>query len=200
MAVRLNVMIIRPSQHGGGSDPHHHYDEQCDHVVGTLLGRPGIDVILLDRIPNPNDDVTEIMAIESISGDLAVVAWQAIDPVLMGLNALGKTWTRTPHRRDSEAKPVMPPIPGAFRLYFFDMRRPGSADAILSDVQRLHDVRAQPMFSIGTPPAPKPTKTKTDSTNKPHQETPTTVTPSQPSQSAPSDLDDLVDELDRLNP
>ncbi|MEM8911541.1 MAG: hypothetical protein AAGC97_07195 [Planctomycetota bacterium] len=168
-------------------------DAQCDHVVGTLLGRPGIDVILLDRLPEPDDDVTERMAIESMGGDAAVVAWGDPDQIVDQFGRLGQVFIRTQHRRDVNGD--QSPAPGTRQLYCFDMRRIGASETILGDLQRLLQVRQTPTFSIGLGGTIPATSRRT----APQSIEPTPTPPESLVQQAGTELDDLVDELDRLD-
>ncbi|KLU05182.1 hypothetical protein RISK_002944 [Rhodopirellula islandica] len=206
MAVRLNVIVLRPT------GEHRHFDPACDDAVGQLLGRPGLDLVLLDRIPGPNESGTERLAVESVAGDVACVAWTDAEQVSKPLGLLGKRVARVPHRRDVEAAPVQDAEPIA-KLYHFDMRREGASQTILADLQALLATRQTPTFQIGAggsakpmrasaPAAPKaqskvaPIQNMTPSPAKPSAAvvSPPPLTPNQA-----TDLDALVDQLDELD-
>lgn len=213
MAVRLNVIVLRPT------GEHRHFDPACDDAVGQLLGRPGLDLVLLDRIPGPDESGTERLAVESIAGDVACVGWTDAELVSEPLGLLGKRVARVPHRRDQDAAPVQSDEPIA-KLYHFDMRREGASQTILADLQALLATRQTPMFQIGVggSTSPKPaTASPSQASTPPKNVTPikaATPSPAKPSTAAVSslnaptppltpnqstDLDALVDELDELD-
>ncbi|MEO9932246.1 hypothetical protein, partial [Rhodopirellula bahusiensis] len=208
MAVRLNVIVLRPT------GEHRHFDPACDDAVGQLLGRPGLDLVLLDRIPGPDESGTERLAVESIAGDVACVGWTDAEQVSEPLGLLGKRVARVPHRRDEDAAPIQNDEPIA-KHYHFDMRRDGASQTILADLQALLATRQTPMFQIGGgPAAPKRANAKAvpkaASNAVPVKDiTPTkpaAVPSAPPASPAPSltkdqstDLDALVDELDELD-
>ncbi|PHQ32661.1 hypothetical protein [Rhodopirellula bahusiensis] len=208
MAVRLNVIVLRPT------GEHRHFDPACDDAVGQLLGRPGLDLVLLDRIPGPDESGTERLAVESIAGDVACVSWTDAEQVSEPLGLLSKRVARVPHRRDEDAAPIQNDEPIA-KLYHFDMRRDGASQTILADLQALLATRQTPMFQIGGgSAAPKRANAKAvpkaASNAVPVKDiTPTkpaAVPSAPPASSAPSltkdqstDLDALVDELDELD-
>lgn len=211
MAVRLNVIVLRPT------GEHRHFDPACDDAVGQLLGRPGLDLVLLDRIPGPDESGTERLAVESIAGDVACVGWTEAEKVSEPLGLLGKRVARVPHRRDMDAAPVQGDEPIA-KLYHFDMRREGASQTILADLQALLATRQTPMFQIGMAGSTSPKQTKATAASKvpPNAAPIQNVTPSlakpPASEALPlgsatppltknqsTDLDALVDELDELD-
>ncbi|MFG0266939.1 MAG: hypothetical protein ACF8AM_17585 [Rhodopirellula sp. JB055] len=204
MAVRLNVIVLRPT------GEHRHFDPACDDAVGQLLGRPGLDLVLLDRIPRPDESGTERLAVESIAGDVACVAWTDAEHVSKPLGLLGKRVARVPHRRDVEAEPVQSNEPIA-KLYHFDMRREGASQTILADLQSLLATRQTPTFQIGAGGPARPKKASVPAQPKPdiapiQNMTPPPAKPSAAVVSPPpltpnqsTDLDALVDELDELD-
>ncbi len=199
MAVRLSVLVLRPP--GGGSAWH----AQSDDLLGHLLGRPGLDVTLLERLPDANEDSTETLALESIGGHIACLAWQDAGAVLADLDRAGRPMTRRPHAGDPECADGPAPLDSTRygKMYFFDMRRHGETATILASLHRLLQTLQVPTFQIA--PQAKPT----DPFNR-RQPLPSPPRPSQPvsSQSLPlqpepptqssrlDDLDRLVDELD----
>ncbi|MCC9641039.1 hypothetical protein LOC71_02050 [Rhodopirellula sp. JC740] len=204
MAVRLNVIVLRPE------GDHRHFDPACDDAVGQLLGRPGLDLVLLDRIPGPNDAGTERLAVESIAGDIACVAWTDADRVSQPLALLGKRVARVPHRRDVDAPTPNEEGPIA-KLYHFDMRRDGAQQTILNDLQTLLATRQTPTFQIGSTGDRKPRAAATKPEKASSQKSPAVVpmvspTPvvrevprSTSASHAKTNLDALVDELDELD-
>ncbi|MCC9655208.1 hypothetical protein [Rhodopirellula halodulae] len=204
MAVRLNVIVLRPE------GDHRHFDPACDDAVGQLLGRPGLDLVLLDRIPGPNDAGTERLAVESIAGDIACVAWTDADRVSQPLALLGKRVARVPHRRDVDAP--TPDVEGPIaKLYHFDMRRDGAQQTILKDLQTLLATRQTPTFQIGSMGDRKPRVPKANPEEASSQESPAVAPPVSPTpvvrevprstsaSQAKTNLDALVDELDELD-
>src|SRR6056297_2678997 len=164
MAVRLNVMILSP---GGGS----HFQAQCDDCIGQLLGRPGLDVTFLERLPTAGDATTEALALESIGGHIACLAWQDADTVLAGLAMAGKPMARRSHTHDpsppatesdvatsdmtlSTPGPTGPGSTG--RMFFFDMRSPELSQTILPALQSLLKTLQVPLFQIAASSKPPP--------------------------------------------
>jgi len=148
MAVRLNVVVIRPE--GAAT----RWSDTFDDCLGQLLGRPGLDLVLLDRLPRPDEVGTERLAVETIQGDVACLAWTDGDFVAERFGQLDKPVHRVAHRRD---RPPQPEIDTAGmsskpKLYFFDMRVPAASSTIVDDLQHLLEVRRTPTFQILTPP------------------------------------------------
>ncbi|MCM2371615.1 hypothetical protein [Aporhodopirellula aestuarii] len=224
MAVRLNVLVLRPT--GAGSSSHAH----CDDLLGHLLGRPGLDVTLLERLPIPGEESTEMLALESIGGHIACLAWDDPQRVQKDLEQAGRPMTRRPHAGDpdavdsdesdrdnvettasqdqsSDARP-----PG--RMYFFDMRQNRDAMSVLESLRALLKTLQVPTFQIGGAPSlaskPDPPQQAQPATpvSRPPVATPA-VTPPPAVQPTPeptsldasvSDaLDRLVDQLDELD-
>ncbi|TWU03556.1 hypothetical protein [Neorhodopirellula pilleata] len=151
MAVRMNVLVLRPP--GNGSKAHHQFDD----VIGQLLGRPGLDVTLLERLPGPDESTTERLALESLGGHIACLAWAGASETVDELAAAGKLMSRRPHRGDPDAASVngTPVGVGVGRMFFFDMRLPGANVSIFGDLQALLKTLQTPTFQIG-PAAAEP--------------------------------------------
>ncbi|MFG0291429.1 MAG: hypothetical protein ACF8CQ_24910 [Rhodopirellula sp. JB044] len=154
MAVRLNVLILRPT--GAGSAWHGH----CDDLIGHVLGRPGLDVTLLERLPVAGEESTEMLALESIGGHAACLAWDAPENVLADLDRAGRPMLRRPHADDPDATSSVGASAGASerphangdrapgRMYFFDMREKPSATAVLDSLVKLLQTLQVPTFQI----------------------------------------------------
>lgn len=199
MAVRLSVLVLRPP--GGGSTWHAHSDD----LLGHLLGRPGLDLTLLERLPEANEDSTETLALESIGGHIACLAWQDAEAVMAGLDRAGRPMARRPHAGDPDCEVPAAPLdsPGPGRMYFFDMRRHGDAQEILASLQRLLQTLQVSTFQIA--PRSKPAgevnvKRVAAAPNRTSQSISSRPLPQRAEprvHSSPSDaLDRLVDELD----
>jgi hypothetical protein len=219
----MNVLVLRPP--GNGSK----YHSQFDDVIGQLLGRPGLDVTLLERLPAPGESTTERLALESLGGHIACLAWTDAESTLGELDAAGKPMVRRTHKHDPEV-----PSNGVEsqsgnvvgRLFFFDMRLSDANRWIFEELQQLLKTLQTPMFQIGAgdlKPSRKaipPTTPKANSTpdslpesslTKPSSATVTRETlnnsptkvnedpPSDFSSSDDEDLDRLVDELDEMD-
>lgn len=209
MAVRMNVLVLRPP--GNGSKAH----QQFDDVIGQLLGRPGLDVTLLERLPQPGDSTTERLALESLGGHIACLAWSDAETLVGELAAAGKPMQRRVHQYDSGgmSSEDLSRAPAAGRMFYFDMRRVDANVSIFDDLQALLKTLQTPMFQIGAMKTPPPNSKRSVSPVPPTSST----TPAQPI-AAPSplpsptpvpvpaapieseeDLDRLVDELDDLD-
>lgn len=217
MAVRLNVLVLQPS--GGGSSWH----RRCDDLLGNLLGRPGLDVTLLERLPCPEDGSTETLALEAIGGHVACLAWQEPEQVIADLARAGRPMVRRRHSADpncdeNNAVTEVPSPERPGRMYFFDMRADRDTQRTLADLQTLLATLQTPTFQIGgmpvvKPPSPETARPQTVSrsittppASPPRSPVPqaslpqassTSSSPLLGSQSAA--LDRLVDQLDELD-
>lgn len=217
MAVRMNVLVLRPS--GNGSKYHNQFDD----VIGQLLGRPGLDVTLLERLPGPDESTTERLALESLGGHIGCLAWGEPEQVLADLKAAGKPMTRRAHKHDPQVPTNGAPQENesiAGRLFYFDMRRVDANRTIFEELQDLLKTLQTPMFQIGSAePAAKP-KAAVAMVQAPSPPMPSSPVPSPPTEPKPAaiakspivdsesaaseldtsdDLDRLVDELDELD-
>ncbi|TWT64681.1 hypothetical protein [Allorhodopirellula solitaria] len=205
MAVRLSVLMLHPP--GGGSTWHAHSDD----MLGHLLGRPGLDVTLLERLPRSGEDSTETLALESIGGHIACLAWQDAADVLADLDRAGRPMVRRPHAGDPDcdqelAEPESAP-PG--RIYFFDMRRRGDAEAVLTELHKLLQTLQVSTFQIASASQPGGAPKAKETVSAPHRSPQPVSPPPRPKRSetrsatptAPpaDDLDRLVDELDAFD-
>ncbi|SMP47871.1 hypothetical protein SAMN06265222_102352 [Neorhodopirellula lusitana] len=229
MAVRLNVLVLRPGGSGG------RFHQQFDDVIGQLLGRPGLDVTLLERLPSADDTGTERLALEALGGHIACLAWSEPKDFQVELSTAGKPMVRRPHQLDPAAseddsqamlekssKETGIPIG---RMFYFDMRQDGANTTIFASLQELLKTLQTPMFQIQSLGASKPPTrpaspklaTPQPNVNPPAASKPATpqpaVSPKLTTQPQPSPmpiaatdedavdehLDRLVDELDDLN-
>lgn len=212
MAVRMNVLVLRPP--GNGSKAHHQFDD----VIGQLLGRPGLDVTLLERLPGPDDSTTERLALESLGGHIACLAWADANAMTIELAAAGKPMSRRPHQHDADAASTNGAASGSAggRMFYFDMRRPGANVSIFDDLQELLRTLQTPMFRIGSEPKLLKTKPNTQPTTalgapvRPESAPRAAAPPAAPialprpapervAEDSEDDLDRLVDELDDLD-
>lgn len=154
MAVRLSVLVLRPP--GGGSTWHAHSDD----LLGHLLGRPGFDVTLLERLPAAGEDSTETLALESIGGHVACLAWQDAADVVADLERAGRPMVRRPHDGDPDCADAAAPVPGLQqasvsvpqgRMFLYDMRHQGRTEAVLGALQKLLQTLQVSTFQIGPP-------------------------------------------------
>lgn len=211
MAVRLNVLVLRPA--GGGSSWH----EQCDDLLGHLLGRAGLDVTLLERLPRPDDGSTETLALESIGGHVACLAWREPEQLLADLEQAGRAMIRRAHagdpacESDAAARSDSPSTPNSGRAYCFDMRQHRDPHRVIEDLQSLLQNLQVSTFQIAglgpaqpsaarTPPPARATGEPNPPVSKPAASTasrPATRSANDRSQSEA--LDQLVDQLDELD-
>lgn len=170
MPVRLSVLVLRPP--GGGSTWHAHSDD----LLGHLLGRPGFDVTLLERLPAAGEDSTETLALESIGGHIACLAWQGAVDVAAELDRAGRPMVRRPHAGDpdcDDAAAAGSGIPQPLessrqgRMYFFDMRNQGRTEAVLGALQKLLQTLQVPTFQIGPPSQPAAARLPVEATQRP---------------------------------
>ncbi len=170
MAVRLSVLVLRPP--GGGSSWHAHSDD----LLGHLLGRPGLDLTLLERLPDAVEGSTETLALESIGGHVACLAWQDPEEVMANLDRAGRPMSRRPHAGDpggadepttESESPMSPESTRRGRMYFFDMRYHGDAQEVFAALQKLLQTLQVPTFQINSQPKPAAARTQSASTTIP---------------------------------
>jgi len=201
MAVRLNILVLRPS--GGGTSWH----DQCDDLLGHLLGLPGLDVTLLERLPRPGDGSTETLALESIGGHAACLSWQEPDEVVADLARAGRPMWRRAHAGDSGGDSNGEGVTGAGPMYFFDMRQQRDARGTLAELQSLLKTLQVPTFQIAgmspvRPAVVSPKKAAVASipmVASPASQTTSSSVATVKAVKSSDALDRLVDELDELD-
>ena len=202
MAARLTVILnqaapaVAPAQ------------RLCESVIGELIGRPGIDLILVASLRGLAGDATDRLTLESIRGDTAVLDWQSPGETCRDLAEIGFAGSRWPHASDLDAAP---PEQKSRRIYAFDLNRFETADAVCSALTALLSSRQVRTFTLGMPgEQPSRTRSRTkpaaavQSQLRPQQSLPRDDPHHQPPASAPAttkslDLDALVDQLDEFD-
>ncbi|MGB7348106.1 MAG: hypothetical protein WBD20_28025 [Pirellulaceae bacterium] len=196
----------------------------AESIVGELIGRPGIDVALIDSLDRIAENSTDALTLESMTGDVAVLDWRSPEQLLSKLVSLGFHGKRSQHADDLAAEVA---LPGQRRIYAFDLSIISDAKHLLKSLQDLLEARRIKTVSIGglNSGLPNSTGSASASSNKPAPKTPPTVTrnirepESQSDITASSDaapirgnaadsgsrdsdelLDNLLDQLDLMDP
>ncbi len=202
MAVRLNVVMVHPPKNSRAAQ------RLSEQVVGRLIGLAGIDLTLIDPMDQIQPTSTDCLTLTSLSGDVALLAWQPIGEVIRSLDGLGFDGSRARHAHDLEA----PVANSSRRVYCYDLRAFDDSHQLCVALQKLLDSRQVRTFSLGlsaTQPLPGATKSPaaarqpapeaSASADRPCVEdaaAPSAGSPSKP----PLDLDDLVNQLDWFDP
>lgn len=141
MAARLPVIMIQTppaslaSQHLGES------------IIGELIGRPGIDLVLIGRLSDLREGATDRLTLESMAGDAAVLDWQSPQAIVAALAELGFHGERAPHADDPSPAPVTPLVR---RIYAFDLNRFDRAEALCDALMKLLASRQVRTFGLGS--------------------------------------------------
>ena len=202
----------------------------AEEIVGELIGRPGIDLMLVGPIAELAESSTDRLSLDAIQGDVALLDWTQPDTMLGTLQSIGFQGSRAPHPHD----PKVPVVPrGTRRVYAFDLTKFSAATDLIDAVLKLNADRQIRTIALGPPIAPassggqEPKRPPTPAADARTSETPQTPvsydrTRRQSSESAESaneggvapvrrgvgaetdedsiDLDRLIDELDQLDP
>lgn len=197
MAVRLSVLILKPSPEFQG---------RFENIVGELLGRPGLDVVMLERIPAADEGATESLALEGLSPPIACLTWHEFDKVQHDLAAAGYPLSRCRHADDPAGESSNANQAAA---YFFDLRPASVHDSILDKLRTLRDRLNVTTFSLQglAPPPRKPVVAQADvspkrdaeSNDVTHNNVTKADSTASPQPSPERSLEQLVDELDELD-
>ena len=223
MAVRLNVVMVQNGSAGGAAQ------KLTEAVVGELIGMPGIDLTLIDRLDQIDPNSTDQLTLDSISGDVAVLAWQPVVASLRALTAIGFKGTRARHAHDAQAPSGASVPDGSRRIYGYDLSEFDSQQPVCAGLKELlasRQIRTYGLDSLilNRAPIPEQAAIPEHPTGQPSgQPTPPAGPAAKPagapapiSEAArapaedpqppgprarqPLDLDDLVDQLDQLDP
>jgi len=202
MAARLAILMIQSPAPGPEAA------KLSDAIVGELIGKPGLDLMMVESRGIADQSSTDRLTLESLPKDVAVLDWAAPDQIETKLRQVDPTWTRSRHADD----PTIPVAPSdQKRMYAFDLHQIESTADLERKLRKLlesNQVKTIPLFVAGKS-APlqisdDPTsKIEADPAEREVDVTPGEVTsPRSDSDHATSafDLDELVDELDRMDP
>ena len=149
MPVRLPVVLVqtKPPTASG--------QRIAEEVVGNLIGKPGIDLTLVDTIPSLAEGSTDRLTLESLSGDVVILDWFEPAAIVQRLAEIGFEGRRSSHEHDSgaseESSSESPVIAGSAprRIYAFDLSRFTKAMDLIDALVRLNDTRQVRTFTIG---------------------------------------------------
>ena len=212
MPVRLNVLMV----HAPIGDASAQFLGET--VVGELIGLPGIDLTLIDRLDQIDPASTDQLTLDSISADIAVLAWQPVAETIRLLTATGFNGKRARHAHDQAADARAQAAADSPRIYGFDLHEFDSVQQLCSALAELlasRQVRTYTLESLISKPASGPAIPDTakavelqSSANSPQAPTAETTAADATEPAAagrgpsrqPLDLDHLVDQLDQLDP
>ena len=213
MPVRLSVVMVHTPPAAVAAS------QLAEAIVGELIGMPEIDLTLVGNLVNISPASTDLLSLESHTGDVAALDWQPPADIVAALGKLGFKGSRTPHPDDLQAPPAEP----TRRIYAFDLTQFPDARSVCEAVAKLRSQRQVRTFTL-SPAATA--KSKTDSSSAAVVDTPQTPQNArQPDSRAPTvdspspgtadgrnaprptarpqgsrDLDDLLDQLEELDP
>jgi hypothetical protein len=209
--MRLPVILVQNAPAGEAA--------YAESLVGNLIGRPGLDLTLVDRFDAITPDSTDWMTLEGITVPSAVLDWKSPEAMMESLARIEMLGTRAPHQLDRDFEPV--PGTSSRRLFLFDLTEHRSAEAIMAELNRIRQSLSVKTFSLGGRAGP-PTQTKpstpaseparketTPSAAPPKPAATATTVPTPPDRTLSADsshvtrsddhLDDLIDQLDDLD-
>ena len=123
MAVRLSVVMVHSPPVSAlqvtEDEPSNRATAQqlAEAVVGELIGLNGIDVTLVGPIAQLAPASTDRLTLESLTGDVAVLAWQCASETMAALAGIDFQGERSPHAHDRD---VALPAARIRRIYAFD--------------------------------------------------------------------------------
>lgn len=179
----------------------------AEQLVGNLIGRPGLDLTLIDRLDSLGLESTDRMTLEGITVPSAVLDWRDESNLYDALNAIEFTGYRCAHQMD----PTPPPEQrsSSRRLFLFNLKQHTDPIAIMNELNRLKDSLAVKTISIGgLAPQTQRSPEQQNTTANPPISTPPSARPTAPPvDTAPpqgetrsdDNLNALIDHLDELD-
>ncbi len=149
MAVRLNVVMNQ-------SPPASPIAQRVgEGIVGEMIGRPGIDMVLVNTSSLEDAQSTDLLTLESITGDFVYLDWKAPEDVVGLFSRCRIDGKRFPHARDPDASTETAP---GRRIYIFDLNQCTSPEDVCSAVYELLRLRQVRTFSLVSSVVPAPVK------------------------------------------
>lgn len=141
MAVRLPVIMIQTSP------PSTAANQLSEAIVGELIGLPEVDLVLVGGLTGLDAGSTDLLTLESINGDCAVLDWSSPAETMKQLQRLGVAGNRSPHPHDLAADSVA----AGRRVYLFDLNGFASAEELCRAIAALKSSRQVRTFSLSMP-------------------------------------------------
>jgi hypothetical protein len=146
--MRLPVILVQnPPASGVGL---------ADDLVGNLIGKPGLDLTLVDRLDAIAADSTDHLTLEGITVPSAVLDWRSPEEMIQQLASIGFHGRRCPHQLDAEVRDE--PSQHVRRLFLFDLTVHTHADAIIAELSRLRESLSVKIVSLGASLSPGPSR------------------------------------------
>ena len=146
--MRLPVILVQNAPPGESA--------YAEALVGNLIGRAGLDLTLVEPFERIGENSTDRMTLEGITVPSAVLDWQSAEDMFECLARIGMPGTRSPHQLDRCASPVSGASPR--RLFLFDLTVHRSAEAIVTELDRIRQSLAVKTVTLGGLPVATPTQ------------------------------------------
>jgi hypothetical protein len=138
MAVRLSVIMVNSAPHRATAQ------RVAEAVVGELIGLAGIDLVLVDRLEQIQPTSSDFLTLDSLTGDVAVLDWQAAEATVATLNRLGFPGHRARHAHDLAATSAV----NSRRIYAYDLNEFDGAPRVVSALGELLSSRQIRTFTL----------------------------------------------------
>ncbi len=116
-----------------------------EEIVGELIGRPGIDMVLVDAGSLENSHSTDLLTLQSLEVDFVYLDWRTPEVAMEWLGCSGIVGKRFPHPNDAVA--TLDASPGR-RIYFFDLQISSDSGLVCQAVLELLANRQTRTFSL----------------------------------------------------
>ncbi len=145
MAVRLNVVMNQTPPANASAQ------RLGEEIVGEMIGRPGIDMVLVSAASLDDPQTTDYLTVESLSGDFVYLDWKTPAASIEMLARCHIQGRRAPHANDQNASfdAESTVAPSTRRIYVFDLNGHSSGGTVCRAVMDLLSLRQIRTFSLG---------------------------------------------------
>ena len=200
MADRLNVILVSRASLAKSA-------ALTEAIVGNLVGRPGIDLVLVAPLSEITEDSTDRLTLLAMTSAVAVLTWTPAPETISDLHQIGFDGWRCPHAGDPHPDNSGNASESERSIYAVDLQNIVSAEDLADQLDRLRKAQSIQTFAInGNSHAPRvATRGALNPSppaiaNKPPALTPP---PNAEMSTKPVDsdetLDDLIDRLDQFD-
>ena len=203
MAARLNVIMVHSPPATATAQ------RISESIVGELIGRPGIDVMLVGPLDQIHEGTTDQLSLESITSDVAVLDWRSPSELIQVLDSIGFAGSRWPHRHDSVPDSATP-AGSPRKIFAYNLNEFTDAAELCAALAELLANRQVTTYSLASSLLSKPKPVGKQKATPAVLSTADTISPEATSVDAsiqppsPStgeiDLEKLVDQLDEFDP
>ena len=142
MPIKIPVVV---SQSSNGSPDRKDLEES---LVTKLMVEEVADVRIISSLEGVQPDSTDVLMLEQLSNDFALLAWQSADKCVAQLSAIGIKGRRAAHRGDPEA-----PNAQGRRIYVIDLSQWNRIEEVVEILSGCSTDRATQTVQIGMMPA-----------------------------------------------